>query len=424
MKRTIFIVDDESYNRDIGARVVKRMGHDAETFADGASVIARIEETTPDAILLDIHMPRQNGLEVLKQLRQQFAKSALPILMVTADTGTEKIVEAFHSGANDYVTKPIDSQTLRARLSTHLELKGAVEQIEEFAKGAERLVAERTLDLQKRNEDLQREIRLRFEAERVLEKKKDAAERESEEKSEFLAILTHELKTPLNITSGFAELIAKDHEHSLSPGQCREYAGYIHDSSIGLTRIIEDILILSDDKETREEDESEISVVDLVASAEHALKPPAAERRITVEAEIDRALILRGNKGRLAVALRHILSNAVKFSRPGQTCSVTAHIREDFGMDISVIDKGIGMDDALLGEVLRPFRQVSSGLDRQFEGLGLGLPVTRLIVEQHGGTLTLSSRPGEGTTVTVSFPAERTMMNYQTPKTNWQTQAS
>jgi len=122
---TLLVVDDNEANRDMLARRLRRQGYEVDTAVDGPQALSKIEEAVPDLVLLDIMMPGMSGLEVLRYLRNLYDRAELPILMATAKTDSEDVVQALAIGANDYVTKPIDFPVLLARVASHLQTRAA-----------------------------------------------------------------------------------------------------------------------------------------------------------------------------------------------------------------------------------------------------------------------------------------------------------
>lgn len=406
----MFVVDDEAFNRDIAARHLKKMGYESRQFVDGPSVLQVLSTHTPDLILLDIHMPGMNGLEVLAAARQSTSKGELPILMVTADSSSDTVVQAFELGANDYVAKPIDSRTLGARIDTHLQLSAATRQIRAFAEGAEKIVAEQAIDLQKRNDDLVREIKLRLQVEAELRGSKRLAEEENKGKSEFLALITHELITPLHVALGFAELISADRADAMGPVQYREYASHIAVSARQLLCVVKDMLALvKHDTGKLALNDSELALNELLHRALSESRPKKDEAGVLVDIDCPLDLELLGDRFLMTRAISSLLSNAVKFSRRGARCSVVASMRPDQTIEIKVTDEGIGFDVDHLPRLAAPFRQNSTGLTRSHQGLGIGLPLAKAVFDLHQATMSVESAVGNGTTVCVRFPAHRTL---------------
>jgi diguanylate cyclase (GGDEF)-like protein/PAS domain S-box-containing protein len=121
----VLVVDDERTNREILSRMLVQSGYDVLTSDNGESALDRIEEQLPDLILLDVNMPGISGFDVLKSIRARYRDTELPVLIVTADTERDSVVNAFHAGANDYITKPLDKQITIARVSLQMRLRGA-----------------------------------------------------------------------------------------------------------------------------------------------------------------------------------------------------------------------------------------------------------------------------------------------------------
>jgi signal transduction histidine kinase len=407
----VYIVDDETYNRDIAARLIRKMGHAHREFPSGTEFLAGLAEQTPDIVLLDIHMPEMNGLEVLTEIRKELDKTELPVLMITADSEADTVVKAFELGANDYVTKPINAKTLRARIDTHLNLKAASEQIKEYTRGAESLVAQCTMDIQKRNEDLAREVRLRMDTEESLIAQKLAAEKAYRDKSDFLASLINELRTPLSVAVGFAELVAKDGPDGLGHKQCHEYGGYILNSTRQLLNLVDDVYTVSHyDAGKLTIEETEVDVATLLENAGQNARPAPAEKNMALNISCAEGLQLIGDYPKLERAVRNLVSNAVKYSSKDSVCDVSASLNDNLEVILSIKDNGPGMPEHIDMASDDTSDKSAFASDDQTEGLGLGLPVVQTVMNLHGAVMTINSSKDDGTTITLRFPPERTII--------------
>ncbi|CAO3449869.1 hypothetical protein [Azospirillum largimobile] len=260
---------------------------------------------------------------------------------------------------------------------------------------------------------VERDVTARKIMEAELQDARQAAESASRSKTEFLASLSHELRTPMNAVIGFADLIARESEGPVGNAHYRDFAVNIRDSGQHLLELINEILdhVRAEAGQLVLDDE----VVDLDAAATFAIRlltPRAARAGIVLSARVDPAARhLRGDERRIRQILLNLLSNAVKYTPSGGAVSLTAGPAPaptyDGGLLLEVSDTGIGIPEQDLGRVLLAYTRVESPANRQTEGAGLGLPLTRRLVELHGGTMTLSSRVGQGTTVTVHFPPDR-----------------
>ena len=247
--------------------------------------------------------------------------------------------------------------------------------------------------------------------EQTLREAKDAAERGNRAKNSFLANISHELRTPLNAIIGFSEMMKHEIFGPLEPANYRTYVDDIHESGMHLLELINDILDMSKAEAGMTDlQESAVNVVDIIRTSVRMMTRRAYNGGISVEEELPGQLpMLRADERRLRQIVLNLLSNAVKFTDDGGRVAIAALLAPDGHFLIRISDNGIGMTPEDMVRVMEPFVQADSRLSRKYEGSGLGLPLTKALVNAHGGTLTLASEPDKGTTATVSFPPERVM---------------
>ncbi len=229
-------------------------------------------------------------------------------------------------------------------------------------------------------------------------------------KSAFLANMSHELRTPLNAIIGFSDMIMKDLQASgHNDSKHLEYTQDISDSGMHLLGMINDILDLAQIEAGKFAlDEKAVDVPRAIKSCLTLVKERTVNAGLTIETVIaDDLPPLRADARRLKQILLNLFSNAVKFTPAGGTVTIRVWHHPDDGCVFQVADSGIGIAARDIPKVLAPFGQVDDTLARKFEGTGLGLPLTKSLVEMHGGSFDLQSAVGVGTTVTVRFPAER-----------------
>jgi signal transduction histidine kinase len=263
--------------------------------------------------------------------------------------------------------------------------------------------------VEERTRDLSTEVARRERTEADLRAARDQAEFANRSKSEFLANMSHELRTPLNAIIGFAQVLRDEMFGALGNTRYRDYAADINDSGQHLLGLINDILDLSKIESGKAElHEDDIEVAPLLRSALNMVHERATSGGVTLETEIPDALpALHADERKLKQILVTLLSNAVKFTRPGGVVTLRTWYNAKSGYLFQVQDTGIGMAQEDIPKALSPFGQVDSALNRQYEGTGLGLPLSKTLTELHGGTLDLQSEPGVGTTVTLRLPAAR-----------------
>jgi signal transduction histidine kinase len=244
-------------------------------------------------------------------------------------------------------------------------------------------------------------------AEQALISAKEQADFANRSKSEFLANMSHELRTPLNAIIGFAEIIKDELFGPANQPQYVEYAKDIHDSGQLLLSLINDILDMS--KIEAGKRELQLATVDIDAvihSAVRLIAARAKENKVKLTAPLPPDLPkVKGEERALKQIITNLLSNAVKFTPEGGSVTVTVQRRGNGDMCVRIQDTGIGIKPEDIDRVMTPFGQVESALSRKYNGTGLGLPLTKALIELHGGAMELESVFGEGTTVSFTLPA-------------------
>lgn len=242
---------------------------------------------------------------------------------------------------------------------------------------------------------------------------KEHAEYANRTKSEFLANMSHELRTPLNAIIGYAEMMENQVFGPVGSDKYLEYLEHISGSGHHLYGLINDILDVSR-SETQDLplDENEFCLDELVREAVGIVKPRAdvAGNRVAVS-ETAALPQVRADRRRLKQVLLNLLNNAVKFTPEGGSIEVQAETDKGGGLRLLVVDTGIGIAPKDMEVVFSMFGQVDGSLARKYDGAGLGLPLSRRLMEKHGGRLDLVSAPDQGTTAIVTLPADRVIWN-------------
>lgn len=252
----------------------------------------------------------------------------------------------------------------------------------------------------------------------ALHMQKERAEAADRAKFEFLAAASHELRTPLNAIIGFSQVIRSSSPGELGAGATAEYVGHIHESGMYLLDLINDILDFSKIESGRDElVEEETDIADLLASVSLLVLERATAQDVTLDIEADAALPkLYADPRKIKPVLVNLLSNAIKFTPEGGTVMLKAWAGQG-GFVFQVVDSGIGIAMEDVPKALAVFGQIDSELARTHKGTGLGLPLSKTLVERHSGSLDLQSEVGVGTTVTVRLPVDRILAHLR-PVTN------
>lgn len=374
-ERRVLVVDDDSDIADALNLLLELHGYTVATAASGKQALAVVSELQPDVAIVDFRLGGTNGIQLAAKLSE--IRPNLYCVLMTAYADFENLVQAMRGGIQDYLPKPVLPDELFMAL--------------------DRCFA--NLDL----------LRQKQAAESALLAAKEEADRANRAKSEFLAQMSHELRTPLNAIIGFSEIMSRQMLGPLNNPQYLEYTSDINDSATHLLRLITDILDLSKIEAGRLElCEETVDVGQIIESSLTLVEERATDGGIAIKARVARNLPkLRADGRKVKQVVINLLSNAVKFTRSGGKIVVSAEVRAAGRLAISVADSGVGIKAQDLDRIMRPFEQVDGALDRNYQGTGLGLPLSKALVELHGGSFELTSEVEVGTTVTAYFPADR-----------------
>ncbi|MCE3270770.1 MAG: putative histidine kinase, atypical hybrid [Ramlibacter sp.] len=386
----ILIVDDEPRNLavlesvldDPGYRLVRAMSGDAALLALMADEFA--------VLVLDVRMPGMTGFELAQMVKERRKTARIPIIFLSAYYNEDQhVLEGYGSGAVDYLHKPVNPAVLRSKVAVFAELHKKTRQLEmanrqlsELNESLDQRVRERTQELQ------ESEARLL-----------DASRR----KDEFLATLAHELRNPLSPMRNAVHFLKLRGPAT----QDVQWSSDVIDRQVAaMGRLIDDLMDVSRINQGRIElRRTVVSLDEVLADAVETIQPQidGSGHKLTV-IEPPGRLMVDADRGRLSQVFMNLLSNAAKYTDPGGQIEVRV-VSEAGHAVVSFHDSGIGIQSHRLEAVFDMFSQEEPAISRSRGGLGIGLSLTRKLVQLHGGNVTAhSDGPGKGSVFVVRLP--------------------
>jgi len=407
----ILIVDDEGRNLDSLEIMLQPTGCTSIRATSADEALLAVLRHDFAAMILDIRMPGMSGIELANLVKQRRRTQYVPILFLTAHlVDDDDILRGYGVGAVDYLSKPVKGDILRSKINVFIELHRKTRALAALNEELQRQVAARQNAqeaLQHVNQELELRVAERTSAlEQALHRERrarDEAERQSRIKDEFLATLSHELRTPMNAILGWVSLLArgegvKDSRHAIE---------VIQRNAQMQAKLIEDLLELN--RLALGTTRLEVARTDIgavVLAAVESMKPAAEAKHVQVVASVETGLPqVQADPQRVQQILFNLLHNAVKFTGAGGT--VDARVSHADGhVRILVQDTGRGIAPDFLPFVFDRFRQADASPTRGATwGLGIGLSIAKYLVKLHGGSIQAAS-PGldQGATFTVDLP--------------------
>ena len=380
-RTNILLVDDQTSNLLALEAVLKELDQNLVLASSGREALRHLLSMDFAVILLDVNMPEMDGLETALLIRRRERSRDTPILFLTAeDRGSSGVVKGYEAGAVDYIFKPFVPDVLRWKVRVFVEL------------ARKAALVRRQVVLESKNAEL--------------EAAKERAERESRFKSQFLASMSHELRTPLSAIIGFSELLEQQGVGPLTTKQAK-YVQNVLQGGRHLLTLVNDVLDLAKINSGRFElarDWTYLSVI--VESVQRLVAALSEKRKIALQISIPELLPpIWVDSIRMKQALFNLIANAIKFTPPGGAVRVSAREARAI-LEIVIEDTGVGIGHEDMGRLFREFERLSTEGDGKTDGTGLGLTVTKRLVELHGGTVTVESELGRGSAFTIRLPVK------------------
>ncbi len=376
----ILVVDDNQDNIDLLDFVLSDLHYHVLKALNGKTALILAEKEQPDLIILDIQMPEMDGFEVLRRLRQKVHTERLPVILLTAMRKDPQSIESgLALGADEYLTKPIDTEELVVRVKSMMRVKKAEQELE------------RT-------------------------------------KADFTAMLVHDLRSPLAGIKGTLECI-----HDISPDEVidqlhHELLEAALTSSQKMLNLINDLLDLSKLESGRVHlTKMKVDLPSIIDLACKNLRIPMNNKKIHLKQKYTPNLPkINADPDKIEQVMTNFVSNSIKFTPEGGTISISAD-QEDFldeldgrtkkRLIVMVVDTGAGIAKKELPTLFDKYKQTNAGKMSKYKGTGLGLTISKRIIEAHNGSVWVESELNKGTTVCFTIPVADSTSSSKSRKT-------
>jgi len=352
----ILCVDDEPINLSLLEAILSPRGYEVVTALNGSEALEKIRTEQIDICLLDVMMPGMDGFEVCRRIKSDDDHNTIPIIMITALTDKTHRIHGIEAGAEDFISKPLDLAEVLARIRMLLHVKTLNDQLKSAT---------------------------------------SVAEKANLAKSEFISSMSHELRSPLNAILGFAQLLETDHTPP-TPSQ-KESITQILRAGWHLLALINEILDLAkiESRQTPLSREP-VPLAEVMQECWGMIEQQAQQHGVSMTLHLsDMPYFVLADRTRIKQVLINLLSNAVKYNRKRGTVEVNCAEIIPGRIRVSVRDTGMGLSPEQMALLFQPFNRLGQE-NGDVEGTGIGLVVTRRLVDLMEGTIGVGSVVGEG----------------------------
>lgn len=395
-KGRILVVDDEPGVLMTIQAILKMEGYDVQGATNGLDALSSLQDQPFDLVLTDLRLGDDDGLDILAELRQHSPDTVAIVL--TGYASLESAIQAMRQGAYDYLVKPTDVEELKLTVARALDRQRLQRELAERVRELE--VANQ--HIQRFNSDLRRQVN---EATETLQQNideladaKQALEEAQHQQNLFIAMVAHDLMNPATAIIGYAQYAGRPNQ---KPEALAGSIAAIVSQGERLKRLIHDLQDVS--KLATGQFELRLMQVNLATLVTQAVEQfrstDATHRFELIVAEGGEAMPGSYDRDRITQAIGNLLDNAVKYSDPNTTITIRLWTEPDWYC-LSVHDQGMGISPEQQAQLFQPFRRLQPALNRKIKGSGLGLYITKGIIDAHNGRLVIESNDGADTGAT------------------------
>ena len=364
-RHDILIVDDNPENLQVLGHILSENNLDVSFASSGKQALEAVGFEAPDLILLDVSMPGMDGYEVCREIKKTEELRDIPVIFLTAKTGSENIIRGFEAGAVDYVTKPFSSSELLSRVRTHLELKSSRDTI----------------------------IRQKHELEEI-----------NNTKNRFFSILAHDLKSPFSTLITVTDYYKKSGGR-FDEGEMQKFLDNIYEVSVNTYNLLENLLDWSRSQAgILEVCASPFDMKSIVRKNAYLVSARAESKGIRLNYDCPEGLMAMADPNMISTVVRNLLGNAVKYTRKGGTVSLEC-TGIDADVEVVVEDDGVGMTNAEQEKLFKTGSHLSKPGTAMEKGTGLGLILCGEFIGKNNGVISVQSRKGKGSRFVFRIPA-------------------
>lgn len=358
-KGKILVVDDEPANLFLLEGILTAENFIVEVANDGYNCLEKLKTFIPDIILLDIMMPKLNGIEVLKKIVHDETYKLIPVIMVSAKTDSEDVEEALNLGASEYIKKPIDEVELLARVRAALRIKIQEDKL------------------------------------RTLIKSKD----------DFIRMVSHDIRNPFHSILGFTELLLNDPElKNKLTEEHREFLNLIFESTNFVVDYFNKLLSWSKlGNKDLELKRTDVSLHKIISSSITIYQKKIIEKEIRLLTKLPKDIIIHADETYFLQVINNILSNAIKFTPVGGEIKIKGQ-QNNSEIIITIADSGIGMENITPEDFFNNEFNISRKGTSGEKGTGVGMNICKKILDAHNFNISFVSELNQGTSFIIIIP--------------------